>query len=51
MVSHGKTLPMYNTKSEKVKRSVNKVVNINDAGEYLKAFQVASLLIYGVTKI
>lgn len=41
---------MCNTKSEKVK-SINKVVNINDAGEYLKAFQDASLLIYGVTKI
>lgn len=51
MVSHGKTLPMCTTKSEKVKRSINKVVNINNAGEYLKAFQDVSQLIYGVIKI
>ena len=51
MVSCDRTVPICITKSEKVKRSINKVVDIKGAGEYLQAFEEASLLICGVTKI
>lgn len=51
MVSRGKTVPMCITRSEKVERSINEVVNIKGGGEYLQAFEDASLLTYGVIKI
>lgn len=51
MVSRGKAVPMYITKSGKVKRSINKVVNIKGTGECLQAFEDASLLIYGVPEM
>lgn len=41
---------MCNTKSQEVKRSINKAVDTKDAAERLQVFEDASLLIYRVIK-